>query len=232
MPRFYMLALMYVLALTSSAPRSRAGSTDIAIPIINAGAETGDLAGWTVMGNADWQASNAQPAAQGDWYFETDALWDDERLVQLIDVRSLTGLIERIQFSASMAVDRGAAEYDPSGSEYYRADWWGDYRLNLFDSEGNPLGGQSRSVLGTSPAVWRVRTVDTNGFFDFESYRESIAYIEILLGGSWDGEYVGWIYDLPEFTRFDDLALTVTVPEPASLALVLLGGAALLRRRK
>jgi len=25
------------------------------------------------------------------------------------------------------------------------------------------------------------------------------------LGGSWDGEYVGWIYDLPEFTRFDDL---------------------------
>ena len=211
----------------------------IEIPIVNPGAETGDMAGW---GNPDgiYHVTNSPDAPEGSHFFETTEYLglQSRKMTQLVDVGAYGGVIEDVILSASVAASIGDAEPWPY---YYCAAVSITYLNNSLDF----LYGHGRLVGGQGDSAWCDTEAQASSHGNWENIRSSVAYIRIELSGAWVWEiqtdppevYVmdppqEDIIDIPEVTRFDNIRLRLIVPEPTTLSLLALGGLALRRRKR
>lgn len=216
------------------------------ISIVNPGAETGDLTGWNVT-EGNWHASNVNAPREGAWYFEVDNQsqsldpFGGHGLFQTIDVTHLTGTIQELDFSVSIAASHGRAEtLDSDGLHTWS--WWAGTNIFFFDADMNRLVINPIGFLrqGTDPLEWWDLPIawPADGGPGWEENKDSIAFLGIGLGAGWYNDQTGnlespptgSIIDIPEATRFDDIA--VTIPEPSTLALLGIASSLLFRSRR
>ncbi len=227
--------VMRGLGLFATVMVSGACAESIQVLPENPGAENGDTSGW--MHADTFSAGNAIPAREGLWYFETtlheDVFYLERGLTQIVDVRKYEGLIERVEFSTSVAADTGTATHvtdDGIESWTYRS----KRGLWFFDQNMESLGAAAWFSFNRGATTWVDGTAVMSEAIDaqWDNYRESIAFIEIRLGGVWknDRTSIGTldlpddaIVDPPSATRFDAVSLALVIPEPSTFLLMVAG---------
>lgn len=214
-------------------------SSVLDIPLVNPGAESGDLTGWVDASNR-WHVGQAYAAREGLSYFATDQFVSPTfgSLRQTVDVQAYTGQILDIEFSLSIAVDSGLAESTLAQG----TDTWHFYAipgLTLLSASGGFLYGGGPSQVGGSEFIWRDRTLRLSTLSSWPTIRENVASISVSLSVGWYNPSTrqfssnptgATVVDEPAYALFDDISLSLTIPEPSS-ALILVISALGMRRR-
>jgi hypothetical protein len=221
-PQRYKVVFAAVLSIASPAW----ASSILEIPIVNPGAETGDLTGWTDP-NGVWQASQSFPALEGNSYFVTDHFLFPslQPLSQTLDLRQYTGQIIDIKARFVMSADYGLAiPNSPGGTgtwEYYPK-----FNMVVADSLGQFLFSIGWLERGRSHFMWIGGILDFSIISDWPARRENIGFITMNLESVWFNQTTGnftsilpdaTVVDAPSFTAFDNISLTLTIPEPSSM---------------
>jgi hypothetical protein len=210
-----------------------AAQSVIPIPVINGGAEAGNLSGWTdPIGQQFYAVNDSANARGGDWFFETAALFNSTGggLFQSIDLTPYAGNLLSLTFSYSLAQEPGSAFGDSTAFHYEAS-----AILYFFGANNTYLGGQAFPA-NAGPA-WQ----DYSAQYTNATMLQQAEQVDISLQGVWavTGGGAGysvptdWITDPPLWSRFDNISLRATiVPEPsAGLAGAMVGLLMLWRRR-
>ncbi len=217
----------------------------ITIPLVNPGAETGDMTGWDsaefeAQADDGWTSHHS-----GDYHFEVSDSNDIDSLLhgysitmtQRVDLSAYAGRIEDIKVYAFANTDGGYAY----GSAI------GGYELNAsvghydYDSNGHFISGLS--YLDETDG-WVEIGGGSTWASNFNEHKDEIYSIDVMLeyelvsmsnpGEPWPS-YLEWDGQSPQFLAFDDARLEIEVsPVPLPPALLLFGsgiGALVLRRR-
>lgn len=219
------------------------GGQAVQAAIVNPDAEAGNTSGWNDQGGL-YVASNGPTPREGSWFFETSEhldLFGSREMTQLIDVSDLTGMIQDVELSVSMAASRGFAETTGPAAETWNYQAQAGLRFFDINMDRLPVSLFGPLVVGDDSLQWTDRVTSWAAFpsQSWEDSRSSIAFIELSLSGAWSSSTrlvfdppAGSIIDIPEVTRFDAIGLNVVVPEPATLTLIGVGALVLLKRRR
>lgn len=216
-------------------------SVTVPLPVVNPGAEAGSTAGW--LNNAANFAAINDPATarDGAWYFEAPAVpaGDGADMWQEVDASAYHGRIENIVLEVSMAADLGTATVTTPTAQY-------DYVfialvvMSFRDIDGDPIPfGIGPFIEGDANLSWvdRVTSLEHLNIVQ-PGLLGSIAYIGLSMGGVWWNTTTDTLAAAaipqsfhtatPTTVRFDDIRLSVEVPEPTTgllLALAVLAAA-------
>lgn len=186
--------------------------------LTNPGAETGDTSGWTITDpqfDAVTDRAGILLPHTGDYFFDGGGDNTSSQMHQDVDVSALVSFIDNGAASATldlwMADDGGTTDYATTTLQFY------DASFGLLDSTSVTTHNQSGGWL-----KWKEFTISDYAF------PVGTRTLRVVL----DGYHYGGHTD----AYFDDISLTIGVPEPSTTALLGLGGLGLLvfpaRRRR
>jgi len=184
----------------------------------NSGAESGSLAGWSVLSNGGdgWSAGLDGGAHSGSRDFTTSYAWDVRS--QTVDL--LGAGFTAAQLDAQPAITCGEWFSAPAGGKYF-------LNVELLGASGDTANPIASFMVGSqsSPQVLNNNTDWFEVANTFSDYGTGVRYIYFQDGGMdtryWAGNYG---------THFDDANASVVsaVPEPGSIGLIFFGAALIL----
>ena len=189
-----------------------AGSAQASL-LINGGAETGDLTGWTAGGNSEPRIDNGS--------FDIGIDPHSGNYMFLGGRGSYGSLTQNVSLGGAAANRRASVSFWQQGLDQDTPSDNGYISLTWRAADGSVLGSVATPTLDSHYGAWQ----QYQGWFDVPASAFSVDYTMNFVRN------VG--LDLDNF--FDDNVLDVVkVPEPGSLALGLLGVAAIasVRRRR
>jgi hypothetical protein len=143
----------------------------------------------------------------------------------------------------SLATDGGAAYIPPSPGPNGNFSFTANAFFTIFDINQNSIPFSfGLFIEGDDQLSWVDRHLSLEWVnFTYPGLLQSIAYIEMHLYGEWWNETAStflptaipaqYVTDAPTTMRFDDIQLSIVIPEPATLAMVAFGTVLLARRR-
>jgi len=211
-------------------------SVTVPLPLVNPGAEAGSTAGW--LNNAANFAAINDPATarDGAWYFAAPAVpaGDGADMWQEVNAAAYHGRIENLILEVSMAADLGTATVTTPTAQYEYV-FIALVMMSFRDIRGDPIPfGIGPFIEGDANLSWvdRVTSLEHINIVQ-PDLLGSIAYIGLSMGGVWwntttDSLAAAAIPEsfhtaTPTTVRFDDIRLSIVVPEPATGLLLALG---------
>lgn len=190
--------------------------------IVNPGAETGDLTGWSTYNNRFISTNDTSNAFEGDFYFFSQASRTANNGVsfsQTVDLSEFTGRIVDVRASSAFRYETGQRwGYDSQTDTNYLYDWQGFFQVNAHSDEGHLFGiGFSLSPSND----WQIVTIPLSLKSDWESTRNELSEISIQPSvmfypvNSEDPSSSGieswgnWVGSEPTFIGFDSIAVEV-----------------------
>ena len=208
-----------VAHLPNAARRTRSSTVDL--PIVNPGAETGNLTGWTDPAGFFFasDATDAPGPAGGAWFLDTTHYLNfaDNGLQQLVDISAYAGQIADIVFTKTYAASAGSATF--VDTQTYTYTYWIGGGLGFLDSGLALIGGAGAIDPGADPATWMSRPMSYSWLNGWDSMRKNMRYIAITLDGLWlsadwqigDPPLGSTFTQVPTTTRWDEMALTLVL---------------------
>ncbi len=216
----------------------------VSIPLINPGAETGDMTGWT---GSDFMAKGTGSHHSGNYHFEVEPWLADDmlhgvwlRMEQHVDLSAWAGRIEDIKVHGWARHDQAQA-YGVKDGDYYEYQLEAYVGYDFYDINGDRIHGLNRL---TEADGWQEITMNSTWYSNWNNVKGDIYSIEVEFGyvlSSWGSPPIGeldwadWDFLPPENMAFDDVRLELEVnPVPLPSAILLLGSGltALCFRRK